>query len=39
VMDGSLVARVDFDVVWMSIDGGSVRVPLYWIVGRSHPLF
>jgi hypothetical protein len=36
-MDGSLVARVGFDVVWMNTDGISVCVALYWIVGGSHP--
>jgi hypothetical protein len=37
MMDGSLVARVGFDVVWMNIDGISVYVALYWIVGGCHP--
>jgi hypothetical protein len=32
-MEGSLVARVGFDVVWMNIDGISVCVTFYWIVG------
>jgi hypothetical protein len=32
-MDGSLVALVGFDVVWMNRDGISVCVALYWIVG------
>jgi hypothetical protein len=37
MMDSSLVARVGFDVVWMNIDGISVCVALYWIVGGCHP--
>jgi hypothetical protein len=37
MMDSSLVARVSFDVVWMNIDGISVCVALYWIVGCCHP--
>jgi hypothetical protein len=37
MMDGSLVAWVSFDVVWMNIDGISVCVALYWIVGGCHP--
>jgi hypothetical protein len=37
MMDGSLVAWVGFDVVWMNIDGISVSVALYWIVGGCHP--
>jgi hypothetical protein len=35
-MDSSLVARVGSDVVWMNIDGISVCVALYWIVGGCH---
>jgi type IV secretory pathway VirB6-like protein len=37
MMDSSLVAWVGFDVVWMNIDGISVCVALYWIVGGCHP--
>jgi hypothetical protein len=33
MMDGSLVAQVGFDVVWMNIDGIRLYVALYWIVG------
>jgi hypothetical protein len=34
--DGGLMAGVGFDVVWMNIDGISVYVALYWIVGGCH---
>jgi hypothetical protein len=37
MMDGSLVARVRSDVVWLYIDGVSVCVALYWIVEVCHP--
>jgi hypothetical protein len=33
MMDGSLVSRFGFDVVWINIDGISVCVALCWIVG------
>jgi hypothetical protein len=36
MMDDSLVAPVGFDVVWLNIDGISVCVALYWIVGGCH---
>jgi hypothetical protein len=37
MMDGSLVAQVGFEVVWMNIDCINVCVALYWIVGGCHP--
>jgi hypothetical protein len=39
MMDGRLVASVGPDVKWLYIDGLSVYVALYWIVGGCHPWF
>jgi hypothetical protein len=35
--DGRYFGWLGFDVVWMSIDGISVCVALYWIVAGCHP--